>query len=298
MMIIASDLTIIAARCDMNTNEVNPYIRLATHSVLTYPFLIKRRVIMDYELIYIESGEMVLDYDGADYPCHEGDILLLRPGIPHEFRGFRTDLSQPHIHFDVRYDNTSTAVPICFKNLPELSEKERYLIREDVFDRFPAKPLIRVSDQAHFLKLFYTIVNGFKDNPGALWLKILMVQLLEIIERENYPGAFETEKNRMDVCAQIKAYMKSNLYRPITLETIEKQFNYSKFYLTKRFAKEYGCSPIRYHNNLRMEHAKELLQTMSVSQVCECMHFGSVYAFSRAFRKHFHCPPSEARRWE
>ena len=86
--------------------------------------------------------------------------------------------------------------------------------------------------------------------------------------------------------------MKSNLYHPITLDTIEKQFNYSKFYLTKRFVKEYGCSPIKYHQKLRLEHAKQLLETMSVSQVCECMHFGSVYAFSRAFKNHFQYPPS------
>lgn len=276
----------------MNVNEVNPYIRLTMRSVLVYPFFIKKRIIMDYELIYIESGEMILEYDGVDYLCRKGDILFLRPGICHEFRGIQTDLSQPHIHFDMQYDSLSEVVPICFKDMAELSETKRRLVREDIFSRFPANPQITISDKAAFLQLFYTIVDGFKENHGSLSLKIAMVQLLEIIEKENYPDTFETDKIKMDVCTQIKAYMKSNLYHPITLDTIEKQFNYSKFYLTKRFVKEYGCSPIKYHQKLRLEHAKQLLETMSVSQVCECMHFGSVYAFSRAFKNHFQYPPS------
>ena len=39
----------------MNVNEVNPYIRLTMRSVLVYPFFIKKRIIMDYELIYFTN---------------------------------------------------------------------------------------------------------------------------------------------------------------------------------------------------------------------------------------------------
>jgi len=279
----------------VNVNEVNPYIRLAMRSELVYPFCIKRRIIMDYELIYIESGEMILEYDGMDHLCRKGDILLLRPGICHEFRGIQSDLSQPHIHFDVQYDSTSEMVPICFKDMDELSEKERLLVRQDVFGKFPAVPILNISDRSVFFNLFYRIVDNFKDDAGSLALKIAMTQLLDMIENENYPNTFAVEKTKMDICAQIKGYLKSNLYHPITLDTVEKQFNYSKFYLTKRFGREYGCSLIKYHQKLRLEHAKRLLETMSVSQVCEQMNFGSVYAFSRAFRSYFHYPPSEVK---
>lgn len=276
----------------MKVREINPYIRLAMRSIMSYPFYLKRRVIMDYELIYLESGTFFLEYDGIDYLCRAGDFLLLRPGIRHEFRCIQSDISQPHIHFDMQYDSTSELVPICFKDLDELSEKDRLLIRENVFDGFPVGPIIRISDKSTFLNLFYYIVDSFKDNVGSLPLKIAMMQLLDRIEAENFPNTFEAEKPKMGICAQIKGYMKNNLYHPLTLDSIEKQFNYSKFYLTKQFEKEYGCSLIKYHQKLRLEHAKQLLETMSVSQVCEYMHFGSVYAFSRAFRNYFHYPPS------
>ena len=82
----------------MNLAELNPYIRVAMHSELPAPFYIRRRVIFDYELIYIEDGEMVLTYNDTDYHVHHGDLLLLCPGIPHTFNVANKTLIQPHIH--------------------------------------------------------------------------------------------------------------------------------------------------------------------------------------------------------
>ena len=45
---------------NISVNNINPFIRVAMHSVLPKESFIKKRVIFDYELIYIEEGSLVL----------------------------------------------------------------------------------------------------------------------------------------------------------------------------------------------------------------------------------------------
>ena len=52
----------------MNPYAINPYLRVAMHSVIPANHRIRRRVIYDYELIYLESGEFTFIY--ADVPHH------------------------------------------------------------------------------------------------------------------------------------------------------------------------------------------------------------------------------------
>ena len=69
----------------------------------------------------------------------------------------------------------------------------------------------------------------------------------------------------------------------------------SEVYFRRVFGKVMGISPIRYINNLKLSHAKELLETQmySVSKVAELSGFHDESYFSREFKKHFNATPSE-----
>ena len=112
----------------MDISLVNPYIRVAMNSVLPAGKEIKRRIIFDYELIYIADGKFLFNYNDIDYPCNKGQFIFIRPGIPHSFNGINADLLQPHIHFDMTHRQDSERVPISFKDRDELSEKELEII--------------------------------------------------------------------------------------------------------------------------------------------------------------------------
>ena len=117
----------------LDNSIINPYIRVAMQSILRKGTKIARRIIFDYELIYVANGEFILNYNETDYKCAKGQFILLRPGISHSFSVTDTDLSQPHIHFDITHISNSKQVPVCFKDLNELGDEERKLIREDIF---------------------------------------------------------------------------------------------------------------------------------------------------------------------
>ena len=70
----------------LHTHEINPYIRVAVRSVLNTGLEIKRRIIFDYEFIYIADGSMTFFYNDIPYKVSRGHFLFIRPGIPHSFQ--------------------------------------------------------------------------------------------------------------------------------------------------------------------------------------------------------------------
>ena len=68
------------------------------------------------------------------------------------------------------------------------------------------------------------------------------------------------------------------------MEKLEKQFNYNKYYLLRKFKEKYGASVIEYSNNLKLECAKKmLLDNYTVNEIAENLSFSSIYSFSRFF---------------
>ena len=218
----------------MKLAEINPYIRRAMRSYLPPLWRINQRIILDYEIIYVESGHFQLTYDHCTYSCKAGDVIFLCPNISHTLF---TDIgvSQPHIHFDVQYDPSSEQVFICFRDYPELSPQERRLIRKNIFPQLTPSPLLKIQDHAAFLELFYRIIDA--PNHQSLSCKTSMLALLEIIIADNVPNALMPAPQTASIAAQIKEFLDANFCQNISLSALEKQFSYSKFYI----AKAYGC---------------------------------------------------------
>lgn len=281
--------------CQMQISEINPYIRLAMHSTLLAPSQMKRRIILDYELIYIESGTFRLNYNEHDYTCQKGDILLLCPNIPHAFYVFETTLVQPHIHFDMLYASDSSKVFVNFKDHNSLSPNERALIRENVFPSLQnASPILKIKNKEQFLKIFYEIVLVKQsDLLNTLEYKSKMLLLLQAVISENAPDDFVATPTILKIAPLVKAYIDSNYDQDIPLENLEQHFGYSKFYIEKRFKQEYGISPINYRNSKRLAKAALLLADHSVTATANKVGFSSIYAFSRAFRAFFGVSPTE-----
>ena len=276
----------------LDNSIINPYIRVAMQSILKKGIVIAKRIIFDYELIYIADGKFVLNYNGMDYPCHKGQFLLLCPGISHSFLSIDTDLSQPHIHFDITCLPDSKQVPVCFKSFEDLTEEEKKKIRTNIFDDYPQNPRITFSDTETALHLFNRIVA--QPKPSSLVQKGLLIELLDMLITDNFPGLFEESRNSLNSIERlVKDYLDASQGVSSSLEDIARQFNYSKYHLTRRFKKRYGISLILYRNNKRMQLAKTLLLTEAVSAVSEKLGFSSIYVFSRAFKNHFGVSPTE-----
>ena len=276
-----------------NIDVVNPYIRVAMNSVLCAGTSIKRRVIFDYELIYVERGEFTLHYNELDYIGAPGQFILLRPGIPHSFKEIKQDLSQPHIHFDMIYSETSSQIPISFKDIGEFTAEERNLIHKDIFEDYPQTPLVGFSDKQKALKLFYSVI---RDPSSKLAQKAGLIQLIDMLVSDNFPDCFSNKENVYNIAQQVKDYIDAGQGLTAQLNDLERQFSYSKYHMERQFKKMYGKSLIAYRNEKRLQTAETLLQGHTVSFVSEILGYTSIYTFSRAFKQHFGLSPSAFQR--
>lgn len=275
----------------MNLSLINPYIRLAMESRISAGHNIARRVIYDYELIYLEKGIFNFVYDDITYLCKAGDIIFIRPGIPHSFIIDLGEISQPHIHFDITHRPQSEIIPISFKDLDKMSNEEREWIHEDYFSSFNQAPLINIQNKSDFLENFYHIVSG---NSDALTKKSLIIKLIAAIINENFSELIQ-DNNHVNVVKQIKDYIDTGNGMGMTLDDFAKTFFYDKFYLERKFKESFGVNLIEYRNKKRMELAKHLLKLHSVSEVSELVGYQSIYAFSRAYKSFFGYAPSKKR---
>lgn len=81
----------------------------------------------------------------------------------------------------------------------------------------------------------------------------------------------------------------------LTVAEIASRLHISKEHFGRIFKSETGSSPKKYLNDIRMQKAVEFLKHKSdtVTQISKKVGFPDVFAFSRAFSRHFGCSPSE-----
>ena len=282
-------LTLLVWRKAMYLSMINPHIRVAMASIIPAGHNIVSRVIYDYELIYLESGEFTLIYAEKPYRCKAGDIIFIRPGISHNFQLNCSDISQPHIHFDITCRPMSDKIPISFKDIDDMTENEQSWIHKDYFSDYAPYPFITVRNKEQFLAVFYRIISNDTD---PLMKKALMIQLLSLFINTNFPNLLE-EHVPFNVAYQLKDYIDSGNGVKMSLDDFAKRFSYSKFYLEKKFKAVFGISLIEYRNQKRMDYANQLLQKHSVTEVANELGYTSIYSFSRAYKKHFGFSPKK-----
>lgn len=277
----------------MKLSLINPHVRLAMQSTIPSGHNVARRVIYDYELIYLEKGEFTFIYDDKSYSCKSGNFIFIRPGIPHSFQIDCGEISQPHIHFDITCRPQSDTIPISFKDIQAMTEVEKSWIHTDYFSCYPSVPFITVTDKREFLKDFFDIIA--KDT-SPLIKKATMIRLISAIIDANFPSMLEEEPLFAEAAYQVKDYIDAGNGFEMSLDDFAKCFFQSKFYLDKKFKKIFGISLIEYRNNKRMEFANQLLHSCSVTEAAEKLGFESIYSFSRAYKHHFGLSPSKYNR--
>ena len=101
---------------------------------------------------------------------------------------------------------------------------------------------------------------------------------------------------RERVFAELLEWIQANLHQPLGLTQLEQRCGYSRRSLQLAFQQRYGCGPIQWIRQQRLEQARQsLLQAKpgdSVSSIAARFGFSSLSAFSRDFRAAFGIAPS------
>lgn len=72
------------------------------------------------------------------------------------------------------------------------------------------------------------------------------------------------KSSNVTLAGRIKDYIQSSDLNEITLNKVCKHFNFSKNHIIKIFKNEFGITPARFINDLKLSHAKHLLEATSL----------------------------------
>ena len=278
---------------------MSPYVRVAKDSIIPANIHLRERVIFDYELVYIKSGEVLLTVKNKTYHCVPGDIIFFQPRTSHSVKNLTgKPVHQPHVHFDLCHDKNSPDVQVCFRPLSQIQAHEIHLFRPllniEGIGELPV--VLRLKDSRTFEHRLFALIQEFNSQLPyrEIAVKGLFINLWTHYLREVYLNQNENMRTTIMTVSRIKDYLDAQLEQNITLDELAAYVHLNKYYIVHLFKETYGMSPIQYHRFRRIKKAKELIRfsDMSIHQISEQMGYSTLASFSRAFKNIEKVPPT------
>ncbi len=238
----------------------------------------KGRILQEYQINYITSGQGSIETKKGVYQIKKGSLFILKPGMWHRYG---PDASKGWVENYIGFKGDITDKIFGNEIFKTESPVRQLGDREELIDTF--------------IKIFDLIKNeapGFQQIAAGLIMK--MTGYLVAFEKQKGYSGNRVEKIIRSACFT----MQNSLTGDIDLRAIAADNNVGYAYFRKMFKKYMGVSPLKYHLNLRMLKGKELLLTSdkSVSEISYELGFNSVYYFSRLFKSKTGVSPSQFRR--
>ena len=106
------------------------------------------------------------------------------------------------------------------------------------------------------------------------------------------------EKQEERTISGITRYLQERLAEEMSLSVLAEEFHLNPQYISQLFKNEIGVNFLSYLTNIRMEKAKKLLlsTSLSVAEVAEQSGYGDYRVFTKVFKKNEGITPSQYRR--
>jgi hypothetical protein len=173
-----------------------------------------------------------------------------------------------------------------------------------LFERPPGERMLKLSadQRQQFIgacqkMAFESATPGFLNAFAAsAWLTLLLVHLTRWLTITHPGFDFANGKGEIDPqCFELWQKIRRQVYQPDAIGRVTFGLDPCHDSLRHRFRKIFGISPQGLLIRLRMDRAKELLQTtnLSVKEIAHEIGYTRQHDLTRAFRKHTGASPSE-----
>lgn len=222
-------------------------------------------------LLFFVAKESETFYLNEEILADEGSFILFSPGEKqhHKYTGNKTaEFYYIHFKCDKLPDNIN------------LKTRKQY----------------KVNQIRHICDIFEEIIEEImQKNYGFEKICIYkLLYILTVIERNNNENK-AGENERFHRIAKVLQHMNRYYDSDCSLEDYAEISNMSKYHFLRVFEQITGFSPLNYRNNIRLEHAAELLceEKMSVEEVSSATGFSSLSYFSSTFKKKYGVSPKK-----
>ncbi len=179
----------------------------------------------------------------------------------------------------------------------ELSGVGCYAVNFDLSQEFDDQPfVIKLRNPSQLEDMFVRTEKSFRTKePGYNFRAFAFVyELFYILGREITRGYLSSDK-KQKLHPAISYIGENFLHTDISIEHVSEMCGMSSAYFRRLFGEEYGISPLKYINGLRLSRAKELLlsEMYSVSEIASLSGFSDECYFCKLFKKETGTTPIE-----
>lgn len=245
-----------------------PEGRISEHTQLSY-----------FELTIATEGEGTVYTNGTAVPLRAGDVYLSFVG---DFHAIRASAHDP-LKFDF--------ITVGTQNAELLLALDRLVAdRHDANGRLlQNKTLTRTASRILKEKLD---PSPFSDRLLSALIEELLILLLRGFE-EKEPYAEREQSEQEMLALRLMHYIDTHIYSLPSLRALAEMSGYTYNYLSGLFKEATGVTLSHYYTERRLEAAALLLREgFSVTKTAALLGYGSIYAFSNAYKSRFGVSPS------
>lgn len=250
-------------------------------------------------LLFVNSGikqlkicneqTSISSLQGAFIP--KGSYLMTENSSQSTQNGFESLLVLIEDDFFINFCNTRTTLPPTVAGQPKDYGSCETMSSWVKFSKSP------------FLDMATRSLNVFFDHPdqvSTLFLEEKIHEILHYLLAGDGSRQLLTHLNFIAVGsrnAKLRQFLDRHFMLPWTVEDFAKNFGLSVSTFKRECTNTFGMSPKRWINRRRLECAQQKLRNRdkSMTQISMELGFADSSHFSKTFRKHYNCSPSEYR---
>lgn len=220
------------------------------------------------EFMFVKSGEKPYTAGSESGVIKAGELLIVPPLFPHSFHPIQGGGAVKCNVLPAKYS--------------------------DVWENFlkgktPASLIVKDLNLAAELEEHLSVIN----NTSSPVLKdgVYKYVLGRIFQKVKFTDAPKSKTSGF--ATEVLRYIDENFSDDITLDETAKEFGYSKYYFSSLFNERFKTNFRTYLNNVRIEKAKKMLETLPLSEVAFRSGYKSLQSFFFNFKKVTGITPKE-----
>lgn len=235
-----------------------------------------RRNLGFYDLLIVVAGELYIGENGSRWKLSEGETLLLLPeGEHYPIKPCDRETVFYWAHFE--HENRRDVNPATAEGRPVATRPfvNPYMLR------IPKHARLRNS------RAVFGLIRQLLSLPvgDSFWEEQrLFLDMLALLQKGNSDGTLSPADRLAESAA---SYLRQNYKADITNETLAEALHFHPNYIVRSMKTKYGCTPMHYLHDFRIERAKRLLVTTEwpVARIADEVGFRYAPYFSACFKR-------------
>lgn len=291
----------------ISLEEISPYIRYVNNYAPTWSYTEPKRLLFDYEFMYVVNGRTHILYNEQEYDLEKGDFFYFQPGIVNQMRVNGKDGFQTHcIHFDWTPPSPEEDFSVENMYIHPTANEEHYKKVRFLSERplsYPENLTIPTHIKKTpaftyelFSRCYYAYLKN--DTISRMQLKADFISILALLSSYVESGSARNNTVLHPSISRAVEFIQLNYHTPLTVCRLAEECHLSEKYFGTLFKENLGKSVNQFLLEVRINAAKNLLICTSypVEEISFKVGFETVYYFSNSFKKFTGLSPSTYRR--